>query len=180
MSYAKKDDLIRRVACFNEYESDINTIQTRTTVELVVFATSLKFFFVEGGEQFIVGIQTAKKIGLRATVRITIAGVSFATVRITIAGVSFAVILFFLLFYSHALISARWLELTLGISLYLFAARMFKEVIQKEDEEREFQEKAYKYGYTGRIKHQEFRMRVSNYTIDTKSFLLFFTSIKRA
>ncbi|MDP9287465.1 MAG: hypothetical protein M3P08_04625 [Thermoproteota archaeon] len=45
-------------------------------MELVVFATSLKFFFVEGGEQFIVGIQTAKKIGLKATVRITIAGIS--------------------------------------------------------------------------------------------------------
>ncbi|MDP9288665.1 MAG: hypothetical protein M3P08_10770 [Thermoproteota archaeon] len=104
-------------------------------MELVVFATSLKFFFVEGGEQFIVGIQTAKKIGLKATV------------RITIAGISFAVILFFLLFYSHTLISTKWLELALGIALYLFAARMFKEVIQKEDEEREFQEKAYKYGY---------------------------------
>ena len=45
-------------------------------MELVVFATSLKFFFVEGGEQFIVGIQTAKKIGLKARVRITIAGIS--------------------------------------------------------------------------------------------------------
>src|SRR5712692_1088898 len=62
-------------------------------------------------------------------------------------GISFAVILFFLLFYSHTLISTKWLQLALGIALYLFAARMFKEVIQKEDEEREFQEKAYKYGY---------------------------------
>jgi hypothetical protein len=60
VSYAKKDDLIRWVASFNGYESDINTIQTRTTVELVVFVVSLKFFFVEGGEQFIVGTQTAK------------------------------------------------------------------------------------------------------------------------
>ena len=67
--------------------------------------------------------------------------------RITIAGIAFAVILFFLLFYSHTLISTRWLELALGIALYLFAARMFKEVIEKEDEEREFEEKAYKYGY---------------------------------
>jgi uncharacterized membrane protein len=104
-------------------------------MELVVFVTSLKFFFVEGGEQLIVGIQTAKKIGLKATI------------RITIVGVSFAVILFLLLLYSHALISTRWLELALGIALYFFAARMFKEAIQKEDEEREFQEKAYKYGY---------------------------------
>jgi len=49
-------------------------------VELVVFATSLKFFFVEGGEQFIVGIQTVKKIGLKETIRITIAGISFAVI----------------------------------------------------------------------------------------------------
>ena len=49
-------------------------------MELVVFATSLKFFFVEGGEQFIVGIQTVKKIGLKETIRITIAGISFAVI----------------------------------------------------------------------------------------------------
>jgi 4-hydroxybenzoate polyprenyltransferase len=103
-------------------------------MELVVFIASLKFFFVEGGEQFIVGIQTAKKIGLKETI------------RITIAGISFALILFSLLFYSHTFISTRWLELALVITLYFFAASMFKEVIQKVDEEREFQEKAYKYG----------------------------------
>ena len=79
-------------------------------MELVIFVASLKFFFVEGGEQFIVGIQTAKKIGLKATL------------KITIAGVFFAVILFFLLFYSRSLISTRWLELALGITLYFFAA----------------------------------------------------------
>ena len=94
-------------------------------MELVVFVASLKFFFVEGGEQFIVGMQTAKKIGINKTIRITVAGISFAT------------ILFFLLFYSHALISTRWLELALAITLYFFAASMFKEVIQKEDEEKE-------------------------------------------
>jgi len=104
-------------------------------MEVVVFIASFKFFFVESGEQFIVGMQTTKKIGLKATV------------RITVAGVSFAVILFFLLFYFHVLISTRWLELALGIALYFFAARMFKEVIQKEDEEREFDKKAHKYGY---------------------------------
>jgi uncharacterized membrane protein len=104
-------------------------------MELVVFVASLKFFFVEGGEQFIVGIQTAKKIGL------------IQTIRITIAGISFAVILFFLLFYSHTLISTRWLELALAITLYFFAASMFKEVIEKEHEEKQFDEKVHKYGY---------------------------------
>ncbi len=104
-------------------------------MELVVFVASLKFFFIEGGEQFIVGIQTAKKIGIRETI------------RITIAGISFAIILFFLLFYSHVLISTRWLELALGITLYFFAASMFKEVLEKEHEEKEFDEKVHKYGY---------------------------------
>jgi high-affinity Fe2+/Pb2+ permease len=104
-------------------------------MELVVFVAFLKFFFVEGGAQFIIGIQTAKKIGLKATL------------KITIAGVFFAVILFFLLFYSRSLISTRWLELALGITLYFFAASMFKEVLEKEHEEKEFDEKVHKYGY---------------------------------
>ena len=75
-------------------------------MELVVFAASLKFFFIEGGEQFIVGAQTAKTIGLKPTL------------RITLAGVLFAVILIFLLFYSHALIPTRWLEFALAITLF--------------------------------------------------------------
>jgi hypothetical protein len=49
-------------------------------MELVVFVASLKFFFVEGGELFIVGIQTAKKIGINKTIRITVAGISFAPI----------------------------------------------------------------------------------------------------
>jgi len=106
-------------------------------LELVVFAASLKFFFIEGGEQFIVGAQTAKTIGLKPTL------------KITLAGVSFAVILFFLLFYSHALIPTRWLEFALAITLYFFAATMFKEVFEKEEdiEAKEVDEKAHKYGY---------------------------------
>jgi uncharacterized membrane protein len=104
-------------------------------MELVVFVASLKFFFVEGGERFIVEIQTVKKIGLKETI------------RITIAGISFAVILFSLLFYSHTFNSTRWLELALVITLYFFAPSMFKEVIQKDDEQREFDEKVHKYEY---------------------------------
>ena len=104
-------------------------------MELVVFLASLKFFFVEGGEQFLVGIHTAKKIGVKPTL------------RITIAGISFAVILFFLLYFSRSLIPTNWLELALALTLYFFAARMFMEVFEKEDEEKEFEEKAFKYGY---------------------------------
>jgi uncharacterized membrane protein len=105
-------------------------------LELVVFVASLKFFFIEGGEQFIVGAQTAKTIGLKPTLKITLAGVSFAA------------ILFFLLFYSHALIPTKWLEFALAITLYYFAATMFKEVFEKENyEAKELDEKAHKYGY---------------------------------
>jgi uncharacterized membrane protein len=106
-------------------------------LELVVFVASLKFFFIEGGEQFIVGAQTAKTIGLKPTL------------KITLAGVSLPVILFFLLFYSHALIPTRWLEFALAITLYFFAATMFKEAFEKEsdDETKELDEKAHKYGY---------------------------------
>jgi uncharacterized membrane protein len=95
----------------------------------------LKFFFIEGGEQFIVRTQTARSIGLKPTL------------KITMAGVSFAVILFFLLFYSHVLIPTRWLESALAITLYFFAATMFKEVIEKDCEEYEFDERTHKYGY---------------------------------
>ena len=106
-------------------------------MELVVFAASLKFFFIEGGEQFIVGSQTAKTIGLKPTLKITLAGVSFAA------------ILFFLLFYSHALIPTRWLEFALAIALYFFAATMFKEVLERgeDNKTKELDEKAHKYGY---------------------------------
>jgi uncharacterized membrane protein len=104
-------------------------------VEVVVFLASLKFFFVEGGEQFIVGIHTAKKIGVKPTI------------RITIAGITFAVIMFFLLYFSRSLIPTNWLELALGLTLYFFAARMFIEVFEKEDKDKELEEKAFKYGY---------------------------------
>ncbi len=103
-------------------------------MELVVFVASLKFFFVEGGEQFIVGAQTAKKIGIRSTL------------KITIAGVSFAIVLFLLLYYSHALIPTRWLELALALTLYFFAATLFKEAFENEADETK-DEKSHKYGY---------------------------------
>ena len=56
------------------YSSKYHTCDNQ--MEPVVFADSLKFFFAEGAEQFIVGIQTANKIGLKATVRMTIGGSS--------------------------------------------------------------------------------------------------------
>jgi len=40
-------------------------------MEIVVIFASLKYFFVEGGEQFIVGLQSSRKIGIKPTIKIT-------------------------------------------------------------------------------------------------------------
>ena len=103
-------------------------------MELVVFLASLKFFFVEGGEQFLVGIQTAQKIGTKSTI------------RITVAGASFGVALFIALYFFHTLIPTNWLEIALAVTLYFFAATMFREVFEKEEDEHH-EEKSYRYGY---------------------------------
>lgn len=102
-------------------------------MELVVFLASLKFFFVEGGEQFLVGIQTAEKIGRKSTI------------RITAAGASFGIAVFIVLYFFHTLIPTNWLEFALALTLYFFAFTMFKEVFENEEEELET--KSYKYGY---------------------------------
>jgi len=105
-------------------------------MEIVVLFASLKYFFVEGGEQFIVGLQTSRKIGLKPTI------------NITIIGLSFAVILFFLFFYSRVFVPTNLLELLLGITLYYFSFRMFKEAIKEEpDDKNETDHKGYRYGY---------------------------------
>jgi len=44
-------------------------------MELVVLFASLKYSFVEGGEQFIVRFQTSRKIGLKPTLKITLVGI---------------------------------------------------------------------------------------------------------
>jgi uncharacterized membrane protein len=77
-------------------------------MELVVFLASLKFFFVEGGEQFLVGIQTARKIGKKSTV------------KITLAGAAFGIVLFVALYFFHTLIPTRWLELAHSYVVLLF------------------------------------------------------------
>jgi uncharacterized membrane protein len=110
-------------------------------MQLVVLVASLKYFFVEGGEQFIVGLQTSKKIGL------------MPTIKITLIGISSAVILFFVFFFSRALVPTKILELMLGIALYYFSLRMFKEAVKEKDAlddnnlHKETVHKGYRYGY---------------------------------
>ena len=48
--------------------------------ELIVFFTSFKYIFVEDGEQVLVGIGTASRIGLKQTVKITILGLAVGVI----------------------------------------------------------------------------------------------------
>jgi len=43
--------------------------------ELIVFFTSFKYIFVEDGEQALVGIGVASRIGIKQTLKITIFGI---------------------------------------------------------------------------------------------------------
>ena len=91
--------------------------------ELLVFFTSLKYIFVEGGEQAIVGIGTASKIGLRQTLKITITG--------AIVG-----IVLYIIFLKVAIfVPENLLEIALGAGLLVFSGMMFKEIFEGETKE---------------------------------------------
>jgi uncharacterized membrane protein len=65
------------------------------------------------------------------------------TLKITIIGLWFAIILFFLFFYFRIFVPTNLLELLLGLTLYYFSFRMFREALKPEQEVG----KGYKYGY---------------------------------
>ncbi|HSB57027.1 MAG TPA: hypothetical protein VLD38_04360 [Nitrosopumilaceae archaeon] len=88
--------------------------------ELIVFFTSFKYIFVEGGEQALVGLSTASRIGLRDTVKITIFG--FAV----------GVTLYFLFLRVAGFVPTNLLEIALGLGLLFFSAIMFKEFFENE------------------------------------------------
>ena len=91
--------------------------------ELLVFFTSLKYIFVEGGEQALVGIGTASKIGLRQTLKITITG--------AIVG-----IVLYITFLKVAIfVPENLLEIALGAGLLVFSGMMFKEIFEDETKE---------------------------------------------
>ena len=91
--------------------------------DLLVFFTSLKYIFVEGGEQALVGIGTASKIGLRQTLKITITG---AIVGIALYIVFLKVAIF---------VPENLLEIALGAGLLVFSGMMFKEIFEDETKE---------------------------------------------
>ena len=88
--------------------------------ELIVFFTSFKYIFVEGGEQALVGLSTASRIGLRNTVKITIFG--FAV----------GIVLYFLFLELAGFVPTNLLEIALGLGLLFFSGIMFKEFFENE------------------------------------------------
>lgn len=91
--------------------------------ELLVFFTSLKYIFVEGGEQALVGIGVASRIGLRQTLKITTTG---AIVGIVLYIVFLKVAIF---------VPENLLEIALGAGLLVFSGMMFKEIFEDEAKE---------------------------------------------
>ena len=88
--------------------------------ELIVFFTSFKYIFVEGGEQALVGIGVASRIGVRRTLKITAVGFV----------VGIALYLVFLKFAGF--VPANILEIALGVGLLFFSGLMFKEFFENE------------------------------------------------
>ncbi|HZS74924.1 MAG TPA: hypothetical protein VFA69_10530 [Candidatus Nitrosotalea sp.] len=91
--------------------------------ELLVFFTSLKYIFVEGGEQALVGIGVTSKIGLKQTLKITIAG--------AIVGI----VLYFVFLKVAIFVPENLLEIALGAGLLVFSGMMFKEIFEDETKE---------------------------------------------
>ncbi|MDE1765300.1 MAG: hypothetical protein KGI27_03380 [Thaumarchaeota archaeon] len=91
--------------------------------ELIVFFTSFKYIFVEGGEQVLVGIGTASRIGLRQTI------------KITILGLIMGVILYFVFLKVAGFVPTKPLEIALGAGLLFFSGTMFKEFFENETKE---------------------------------------------
>ncbi len=87
---------------------------------LIVFFTSFKYIFVEGGEQVLVGIGTASRVGLRQTV------------KITILGLVVGVILYFIFLKVAGFVPVKPLEIALGLGLLFFSGTMFKEFFENE------------------------------------------------
>lgn len=88
--------------------------------QLIVLFTSFKYIFVEGGEQALVGIGIASRIGLKQTLKITAFG--FAV----------GIILYFIFLKTAGFVPVNILEIALGIGLLFFSTMMFKEFFENE------------------------------------------------
>ena len=93
--------------------------------QLIVYFTSFKYIFVEGGEQVLVGIGTASRIGLHQTL------------KITALGLAVGVILYFVFLKVAGYVPTKPLEIALGLGLLFFSATMFKEFFEGVEDEKE-------------------------------------------
>ena len=91
--------------------------------ELIVFFTSFKYIFVEGGEQALVGIGTITRIGFRETL------------KLTILGLSVGIVLYFVFLNVAGFVPTNILEIALGIGLLFFSFTMFREFFEKDTKE---------------------------------------------
>ncbi|MGI0063576.1 MAG: hypothetical protein ACREAL_01705 [Nitrosopumilaceae archaeon] len=100
--------------------------------EFIVFFTSFKYIFVEGGEQALVGIGTASRLGIRKTL------------KITVLGLAVGVLLYFIFLKIAYFVPINSLEIALGIGLLFFSGLMFKEFFEDETK---VDIKTYEMGY---------------------------------
>ncbi|MDE1831183.1 MAG: hypothetical protein KGI02_02305 [Thaumarchaeota archaeon] len=135
--------------------------------ELIVFFTSFKYIFIEGGEQVLVGIGTASKIGLRQTVKITILGL--------IVGV----ILYFVFLKIAGFVPTGILEVSLGVGLLFFSGTMFKEFFEDEDEEHQSTKYKITYFYIAMLEAVENSVALATFSLIeiTSALIGFFIAI---
>jgi uncharacterized membrane protein len=88
--------------------------------EFIVFFTSFKYIFVEGGEQALVGIGVASRIGIKQTL------------KITIFGAAVGIVLYFIFLKFAGFVPVNLLEIALGVGLLFFSGIMFKEFFEDE------------------------------------------------
>ena len=100
--------------------------------ELIVFITSFKYIFVEGGEQALIGIGIITRIGLRETM------------KMTILGLSVGIVLYFVFLNVSGFVPTNILEIALGIGLLFFSFTMFREFFEKDTKD---DAAKYKIGY---------------------------------
>lgn len=121
--------------------------------ELLVFFTSLKYVFVEGGEQALVGIGTASKIGLRQTLKMTITG---AIVGIVLYVIFLKVAIF---------VPENLLEIALGAGLLVFSGMMFKEIFEDETKESDATRHKVTYFYIVMIEAVENSVALATFSL---------------
>lgn len=134
--------------------------------ELIVFVTSFKYIFVEGGEQALVGIGVASRIGIRQTL------------KITIFGVAVGIVLYFVFLKIAGFVPVNLLEIALGIGLLFFSGIMFKEFFEDETKVDATKHKVI-YFYIAMLEAVENSVALATFSlIDMASALIgFFTAI---